>query len=856
MDFLAGLNPQQREAVAHVDGPLLLLAGAGSGKTRVITHRIAHLIEAQKVPGSAVLAVTFTNKASQEMRGRVVSLLSDQSAHNTPFVSTFHSFCVRLLRRDGATLADIRKGFTRQFTIYDTDDQVSLVRSIYKQVGLDEKFMPYRGALSRISHAKSHHETPLDWYKAATDPKLTRLAKIYELYEERLLQANALDFDDLLVESVRLLGHDAALRQLYNRRYEYVMIDEYQDTNRSQYELMRHLTEVRHNVCVVGDEDQSIYGWRGADIRNILDFERDYPDAVVIRLEQNYRSTKNILEAASAVVANNKERKGKWLWTDSGSGTKIGVYEAPDGENEALYIADTIEKILSGHPGERVAVLYRTNFQSRQIEEALRRYGRKYLVVGGFSFYQRAEVKDLLSYLKMSLSPQDSVALLRVINTPARGIGKGTVEQLEQYALENNLSLWSALPRMLEQRLFATRAESALKSFVRLIEDLNQTSTVKPIHELLREILQKTGYEAMLKADVSPESESRLGNIEELINAAAEAAERGETASEFLDHAALIADSDGLDEQAQVSLLTIHNAKGLEFPSVFLAGLEEGIFPHSRSLTSEAAMEEERRLCYVGMTRAEKRLYVSWARYRRRFGGGQPEPCLPSRFLNEIPNSLVEKLSPYKDSPSDDVDLFSEQYEVREAARKNMFTGRTYNSVDNIAQFFSERGMPMPSGFNRPAPPPPPAAPTQSPSAQAPAAPSAPKRTPPTPIDSKPSFHGNQPVSRVPLPAPTQRSAPAQNRSLFPTQPPSSAPIRPAFGTPLRPSSSSVPTRQGPARAKSGFHQGSVINHPKYGRGTVLRREGDGEDAKLTVSFPGHGLKKIVEKYAGIKIDE
>lgn len=790
MDFLAGLNTQQREAVAHVEGPLLLLAGAGSGKTRVITQRIAHLIETHRIPGPAVLAVTFTNKAAEEMRLRVNSLLSDTTASKTPMVSTFHSFCVRLLRRDGGSLSEIREGFTRRFTIYDDDDQVALLKSIYKQLGLDEKFMQYRAALSRVSHGKSNNETPQDWYKAATDPKLMRLAKIYELYEERLRQANALDFDDLLLESVRLLQHDDAIRAQYNRHFEFVMIDEYQDTNRSQYELMRRLTEVRHNVCVVGDEDQSIYGWRGADIRNILDFEKDYPEAVVIRLEQNYRSTKNILEAASAVVAHNKERKGKWLWTDSGEGAKIGFYEAPDGENEALFIADTIEKLLAKNPAERAAVLYRTNFQSRQIEEALRRYGRKYLVVGGFSFYQRAEVKDLLAYLKVLLSPQDSVSLLRIVNTPARGIGKGTVEQLEQYALEHGMSLWNALPKMLEARVFPTRAESALRSFVHLIESLAEGAQEKPVHETLRAILEKTGYETMLKNDQSPDSESRLGNLEELVNAAAEAAERGETAAEFLDHAALISDADSVDEQAAVSLLTIHNAKGLEFSNVFLAGMEEGLFPHSRSLTSEAAMEEERRLCYVGMTRAQKRLYLSWARYRRRFGGGLPEVCLPSRFLNEVPNSLRERLSRYQQSSHDDVDLFAEQHDVREAAKRNLYTGRTYNSVENIAQFFSERGMPPPSGFTRRPPPPAPA------------------------------------------------TAP-----VAPPPPPAVRPVAPQA------------RRTGTPRA-AGFRSGAVIQHPKYGRGTVLRREGDGEDAKLTISFPGHGLKKIVAKYAGITIDE
>ncbi|MBV8571920.1 MAG: UvrD-helicase domain-containing protein [Acidobacteriaceae bacterium] len=812
MDFLAGLNPQQRDAVAHIEGPLLLLAGAGSGKTRVITHRIAHLIEHEHTPAPAVLAVTFTNKAADEMRQRVMGLLTGDAGSAAPTISTFHSFCVRLLRRDGGSLSEIRPGFTRQFTIYDDDDQIALLKSIYKQLGLDEKFMAYRAAVSRVSHGKSHDESPQDWYRAATDPVMTRLSKIYELYEERLKQANALDFDDLLLESVRLLKHDDALRQLYNRRYEFVMIDEYQDTNRSQYELMRTLTEVRQNVCVVGDEDQSIYGWRGADIRNILDFERDYPNAVVIRLEQNYRSTKNILEAASAVVANNKQRKGKWLWTDSGEGSKIGYYEAPDGENEALFIADTIEKLLSKDPAGRAAVLYRTNFQSRQIEEALRRYGRKYVVVGGFSFYQRAEVKDLLAYLKILLSPHDSISLLRIINTPARGIGKGTVDQLEQYALENGLSVSTALPRMLQDKLFPTRAESALRSFLALTNDLAADLREKPLHELLREILRKTGYEEMLRSDNSPDAESRLGNLEELVNAAAEAVERGETASEFLDHAALVADSDALDEKAAVSLLTVHNAKGLEFPNVFLAGLEEGIFPHSRSLTSEAAMEEERRLCYVGMTRAEKRLYVSWARYRRRFGGGQPEVCLPSRFLNEVPVHLREQLSPYKAPHTDEVDLYSEQHDVRQSVKRNLYTGRTYNSVENISQFFAERGMPPPSGFTR-RPDPAPAAANRSPGSA-----------------TTPSF-----PARAGSPVPANASPQRQSVSA-PASPPARAPRT--------------------AGRQPGSSSGPVVQHPKYGRGVVLRREGEGEDAKLTISFPGYGLKKIVAKYAGFKVEE
>ena len=768
MDFLQGLNPEQQAAVAHVEGPLLLLAGAGSGKTRVITHRIAHLVEAHRVPGPCILAVTFTNKAADEMRQRVLQLLGGPSSRESPLVSTFHSFCVRLLRRDGARLADLRRGFTPKFTIYDEDDQLALIKSIFKAAGLDEKFMQYRAVCSWISHKKSRKDTPQDVYSGSTDDRTERLASIYQQYEDRLLQANALDFDDLLLESVRLLGHDADLRRQYNRRFEFVMIDEYQDTNRSQYELMRLLTEARKNVAVVGDEDQSIYSWRGADIRNILDFERDFPNATVIRLEQNYRSTKNILDAASAVVSNNTERKGKWLWTDSGAGERIGRYEAYDGEQEALFIADTIERLLSRDPAKRVAVLYRTNFQSRQIEEALRRYRREYIVVGGLSFYQRAEVKDALAYLKVISSPQDSVSLLRVINTPARGIGKTTSDQIEQYALEHQLSVWPAIGRMLEEKVFAARAEAALAAFRGMIVELSEMAASQPVHEVLNAVLERTGYKKMLEAGHDPESESRLENLAELVNAAAEAAERGETIAEFLDHAALVADSDALDARAQVSLLTLHNAKGLEFSIVFLAGMEEGLFPHVRSLDSKAAMEEERRLCYVGMTRAQERLFLTNARYRRRFGGGQPEASIASRFLSEVPEGLTDDLNPRKRVA--EVDLFAETHEVRETARRNVYTGKTYNSVENIQQFLREQAQKS---------------------------------------QAQKSLQGPERAAPMAKPKPVARP--------------------------------------------KGLRAGATVRHPKYGLGTVLRREGEGDDAKLTVSFQGYGLKKLVEKYAGIQ---
>jgi len=767
MDFLEGLNPQQRAAVAHVEGPLLLLAGAGSGKTRVITHRIAHLMDVHHVPGPSVLAVTFTNKASGEMRERVHQLLGGISSREGPLVSTFHSFCVRVLRRDGERLADIRAGFTRKFTIYDEDDQLAVIKAVFKALGLDEKFMQYRAVCSWISHKKSSKSSPEEIYAASTDQKTSQLASIYERYEARLRQANALDFDDLLLEAVRLLAHDDDLRRQYNRRFEFVMIDEYQDTNRSQYELMRLLTEQRKNVAVVGDEDQSIYSWRGADIRNILDFERDFPNATVIRLEQNYRSTKNILDAASAVVARNTERKGKWLWTESGAGQRIGRYEAFDGEQEALFIADKIDNLLAANPNERVAVLYRTNFQSRQIEEALRRYGRAYVVLGGFSFYQRAEIKDTLAYLKILSSPHDSVSLLRIINTPARGIGKGTIEQIEQYALDHDLSVWSAIGQMLDENAFPTRAQASLQSFRAMIQDLAAMLATARVSDILEAILERTGYMAMLQAGKDPDSESRVANLAELVNAASEAGERGEGVAEFLDHAALVSDTDNLDEGAIISLLTLHNAKGLEFPNVFLAGMEEGLFPHSRSLDSKTAMEEERRLCYVGMTRAQKRLFLTCAHHRRRWGGGQMEPSIPSRFLSEVPNGLTEDLNPRRRMR--EVDLFAEQDEVRESAKRNVYTGKTYNSVENIQQYFAEKGKTA-----APAP--------------------APVRAP-------------QPVSRPAVPPPR----------------------------------------------KKGLRAGATVRHPKYGLGTILRREGEGEDAKLTVSFQGYGLKKLVEKYAGIE---
>jgi DNA helicase-2/ATP-dependent DNA helicase PcrA len=773
MDFLTGLNPPQREAVTCTEGPLLILAGAGSGKTRVITHRIAYIVTARRVPPSAILAVTFTNKAAAEMRGRVAGLLENAHLDSTPRVSTFHSFCVRMLRIDGEPLSKIRPGFTRRFTIYDEDDQLAIVKAAYRTLGLEEKeFMQYRAAISRISHSKNLKLAPADLYKQAANPETEKLASIFEQYEKALRTANALDFDDLLLEAVRLLRHDDATREAWNRRLSYLMVDEYQDTNRSQYELMRLLSESHSNVCVVGDEDQSIYSWRGADLRNILDFEHDFPNARTIRLEQNYRSTKNILAAAGAVVENNKARKGKKLWTEADAGEMIGLYAGHDDRNEALFIADRIESHLAAHPGDQVAVLYRTNSQSRQIEDALRTYGRKYNMVGGFSFYQRAEIKDTVAYLKLAVSNTDTASLLRVINTPARGIGRTTVEQIERYAQEHGLSLWESGERLVDAAQLSARSESSLTNFRNLIQDLSLVAGSQPPPDVVRFVLDRTGYRKMLEQEHTPESQTRLENLDELINAAVEAAESGKTLSDFLDEAALVSQADDFEETATVHLMTLHNAKGLEFPVVFLTGMEMGLFPHSRSMDSEAALEEERRLCYVGMTRARKRLILTWAKYRRRFGGGEQARSTPSWFLSEVPAHLIVDLGS-EDRPGE-VDLTAERDDARQLARRNTFTGKTYNSLDNISQFFGARGLP----FNPP--------------------------------------------------------------GVQPPRPP--APVQPAYAAPAPPS-------PGIRAARTGM----TVEHPKYGQGMVVKREGDGEDAKITVNFPRYGLKKLAEKYAGLK---
>ncbi len=1146
--LLSNLNPEQRAAVETTEGPLLILAGAGSGKTRVITNRIAWLIQEKGVAPDSILAVTFTNKAASEMGERVEKLLGHSSLAK-PLIATFHSMCVRMLRRDIEALKVGGEGLTRSFAIYDENDQQAIVKTVMKRMGLDTKQLTPRTVLGRISWAKNHMVDPQEYYLGSKDPNSERIAHIYQSYKAELRKNNALDFDDLLLEAVRLLKVSSEVRERYQRRYHYLLVDEYQDTNRPQYELMKLLAGEAKNVCAVGDEDQSIYSWRGADIRNILEFEKDFPNARIVRLEQNYRSTQVILEAAGAVVANNLRRKGKKLWTDRQGGSLVGYYEAPDGENEALFIADRIQKFLreagsSGQADEaHCAVLYRTNSQSRLVEEALRRYNIRYTMVGGFSFYERAEIKDLLSYLRLVRNPHDSMALNRVINTPARGIGKTTLETLERLALETGQSTWDALGAAIKNRLIPTRALMALESFRQLILDaqammdpdfagkfsadvaagagenaeadtdfefgaasaeetspnaasadsavnfdfgssdhpqlpLLDASSFSPfkeqpkrpfltmpkkpakqewqeskpiltpevlppqkkieislagrtwqisqegykklqrrlrtleekafeigvsgpraevkneeplkvsfffdplqiggweligiihnikgdhspeqfgkepiphsylqdpencehcnrrqrrnntfilknndgsskqvgsgcIHkflgdkpevwkfdkpevwrfgrestqelenylddltkrdfevpaaspsewvtalrdgslsstesdreaapafrapgdaatlpELIRFLIDRTGYIKALETEGSPEAFSRIENLKELANAAHDAEARGETLADFLDHAALASDTDQFDPEARVTLMTLHAAKGLEFPLVFLAGLEEGLFPHSRTLNNPEELEEERRLCYVGMTRAMNTLVLTRAHYRRRYGNDAPEMSIPSRFLEEVPNQLVENLGGQSAAWS------TNGYGTRAAGygggrrggEHGDFADRHYNYEDE-SQEPGSRATSASRGFG---------AGSRGTSSKPFVAPwMKPKTTSPkSGSDAKDEF----------AQAPPEKPSIDNIARFFGGKAGAMQPGIGKQGTLARPAMD-IPAPSGEANLR----KGQRVHHAKYGEGTILMREGDGEDAKLTVMFNRHGMKKLMEKFANLR---
>jgi DNA helicase-2/ATP-dependent DNA helicase PcrA len=998
------MNPQQAEGVLSVDGPVLLLAGAGSGKTRVITHRIAYLIEERGVPADSILAVTFTNKAAKEMGERVDQLIGGTTLAK-PLISTFHSLCVRILRRDIEAMRLNGVGLTKSFAIYDESDQQAIVKTALKRLGFDDKQLKPRVALGRISWAKNHMIDPQEYFLASTNPLEERIAHIFKIYRDELAKNNAMDFDDLLLETVRLLKTSKETREKYQKRYRYLLIDEYQDTNRPQYELMRLLSGEHGNVCVVGDEDQSIYSWRGADIKNILDFEKDFAGTKIIRLEQNYRSTQIILEGAGSVVRNNTQRKGKELFTTREGGSLIGYYEAPDGENEALFVADRIQtyirEVTSAGDTPKCAVLYRTNSQSRLFEEALRRYNIQYHMVGGFSFYDRAEVKDMLSYLKLVQNPHDSIALNRVVNSPPRGIGKTTLETLERIALTTGLSTWDSIGRAIQEQLLPARALTALQGFRRIIKDaramlgpnfgealvsdaalpVNDTtdldtefigaeenvstavetaedtsfdtsfnfgfdladdealseerSTIAPenthieededtsfdfsfgndhlalaasaeviafpgaartgapgsakpnlgfeqpqlfqdlwaqaeapkpavsfnpfeanrqqaskrkttkdifselrekaapiveetapataetgtridgfrapgdpatLPELIKFLNDRSGYIKQLEAEGTPEAFSRIENLKELANAAQDAQERGETLADFLDHAALVSDADGINMDARVTMMTLHAAKGLEFPLVFLCGMEEGLFPSSRTMQDPAGLEEERRLCYVGMTRAMDTLVMTRARYRRRYGSDMPDASVASRFLEEVPSRLVENLGSVAGGPVYRADTGYGGYggaygkkwppKGRAAGGDDFGTDRHYSYEDED----QSGATPPPRPRNNYG--------LQFGASKKNVATGSAK---PDSIDNIASFFGGgSKFSRPKLDIPEQTGA-----------------------TELR--------------------RGSQVRHPKYGEGRVVTREGDGPDAKITVEFRQHGVKKLVEKFAQLE---
>ncbi len=744
--LLSGLNDRQREAVLATEGPVLVLAGAGTGKTRVITYRVAHLIE-QGVPPSAILAVTFTNKAAGVMKERIGALLRVSGSNASDvWISTFHSFCARLLRREAHHL-----GLPRDFAIFDDDDQTAAVKRALLQLGLSTEDYPPRALRAQISHAKNHGMTAEEMLAQAPPGDRSRqdVARVYRAYDEILRKSSALDFDDLLLRSVELLRNHPDVRAAWSRRFRYLMADEFQDTNQAQEELVRLLAGPSKNVCVVGDEDQSIYGWRGARAGNLKRFAEDFPGARIIRLEENYRSTQTILDAAAAVVEHNTNRLGKSLQATLGAGMLLRYFEAPDSVAEAEFVGGEIARLVREQPEARAAVLYRTGAQSRSFEEVLRRLGIRHRVVGGFSFYQRAEVRHALGYLRLLFHPDDDVTLLRVLNVPPRGIGAKTVEALEAHAKKAQKSLWEAIgDGGLDQ---GQRGLGPLRSFRDMIETLRRECRELSPAALVERVLDVSGLLGWAEQQDNLEHTSRAENLRELSNAMAEAEEQGQTLEEILDRAALVSDADQFDESIPLSLMTLHSAKGLEFDAVFLAGLEEGLLPHSRSLNAAGDIEEERRLFYVGMTRAKKTLVLSRAVYRRIYGEDRLRASLPSRFLAEIPLEMIEAAAGSQAKPGEtrryepDPD-FSEEYD---APRQR--SGYGY------------------SGY---------------------------RRTPP-----KRSADGR----------PAGRATPAN----------------PLIGTRVR--------------------------HAKYGVGTIIGVEGEGEDRKLTVSFPGYGAKKLIERYANLQ---
>ncbi|MDM8100637.1 MULTISPECIES: DNA helicase PcrA [Oceanobacillus] len=645
------LNPEQQRAVRYTEGPLLIMAGAGSGKTRVLTHRIAYLMGEKEVAPRNILAITFTNKAAREMKERVAKLVGPQGEYM--WVSTFHSMCVRILRRD----ID-RIGYSSNFSILDSADQLSVVKQVLKNLNIDPKKFDPRAMLGQISTAKNELITEDEFAKNAGNFYDRQVAQIYEGYQKMLRKNQSLDFDDLIMQTIHLFDRVPEVLEYYQRRFQYIHVDEYQDTNHAQYFLVKQLAKRYQNLCVVGDSDQSIYRWRGADITNILSFEKDYPSAKTVMLEQNYRSTKSILLAANKVIGNNSGRKPKNLWTDKDDGKKISYYKGATEQEEALYIADTIQQLTrSGkYQPSDIAILYRTNAQSRAIEDTFVKSAISYQMVGGTRFYDRKEIKDMIAYLRLITNPDDDISFQRVVNEPKRGIGKTSIERLQAYAAEHDISLFEAVKEV-DFTGVSKKAANALAGFGSLISSLTQQQEFLTATDMVEAVLERTGYEEMLNNERSIEAQSRLENLEEFKTVTQEfekASEEDKTLIAFLTDLALIADIDRVDEEdpdhsQKITLMTLHAAKGLEFPVVFLIGMEENVFPHSRSMFDEEEMEEERRLAYVGITRAEEELYLTHAQMRTLYGRTNMNPI--SRFINEIPVELMDGMETTKKSP-------------------------------------------------------------------------------------------------------------------------------------------------------------------------------------------------------------
>ena len=743
MDLMQGLNEPQQRAVACLQGPLLIVAGAGSGKTRVLTFRIANLLE-HGVPPYRILAITFTNKAAREMRERVDALIGD--AAQDVWLSTFHSFCARFLRME----LEHYGRYAKNFVIYDAADSKGLIRECLKELNIDEKHTAPGAVQAHISDAKNRLLDVAAFTAQATDFFAEQVAKIYALYQSKLQENNALDFDDLLMLTVELLTKNEELRAKYQKKFQYILVDEYQDTNGAQYAITKLLAAEHRNICVVGDADQSIYGWRGADMRNIMNFEKDYPEATVILLEQNYRSTKNILAAANAVIENNLTRKKKELWTDNPTGDRITIYEGATEKNEASYIVREVERLHTMFHVKYgdIAVLYRTNAQSRNIEEAFYATGVPYAMVGSVRFYDRREIKDIIAYLRVIYNPRDTLSLLRIINVPRRGLGPTSIARMMETAEEYRISLFevitdaqllSMIPKL------SAKVKLALEEFAAMIFTFMGQLGTRPIHEIVEDVIETSGYAAALEEEKKEDNRDRLENLREFISVAKNfddgAAEGENGLADFLAQIALISDVDQTEQSdGTVTLMTFHAAKGLEFPAVFMAGMEEGLFPHSRTLLDDTEIEEERRTCYVGITRAERRLYLTYARQRTIYG--RTEMSRPSRFLAEIPEELVEH---------------------KEA---DFFGGTDLRAPSNI---WSERST----------------------------------RT-----------------ERKRYMPPPQHTA--------------------ADGSVIRPDTSAA------------FQAGDAVRHSKWGDGRIVAISGSGEDAELSIAFPGEGIKKFVQKYAPI----